>query len=878
MSTVLDKLRQWYWTIGITRGENPDDPDRELRKMPIGEWLDPVEQIIARNNAMHANAYGKACLAVWGPSQSGKSTILGRYVDGDHFNGYTSALTWSDNHLTRFSVPPGEGIGVVDLNETLIFNPFNNSKDASGVATRYTLKSDTGDAINVEYPVEVKFTTRTQIILSLALGYLAKCKRVKSIRFESAEDLLGEGVTEQNVSNKQEIYEIVKDIADAIEFMKGEYRFLCLFEKDDWNVTREKLVSASGILRDKASAEDFLASVFWDSNERLTSFYQEAEKLREKLLREWAGCKILASMEAASLLLDIDSYAIFCNRDNTAREEERRKARKIEKLAYEIVGNEVHIFVADRNGSENICGRQFGYFQAVCSELVVPLRRTKLEARERDTQAFINLLERCDLLDFPGLSDERDGNNQKYTEEVDLSVPGDETEIKLFTRVFKQGKTQCFVYSYVKSYGIDTFAILCRVLEEPSQSSLLNAGVIEWIHSFKPNWTSSQGLDDLSIFVNLTFFSKLLNNVDTNGRTVPLHPACERIEKLMFAKANPPISKFYATTYQQFHEGEIRNPEHENRVIDDILSDLEFRSLTGLSREDLEKVYNAGGGQDYMLEGIANRLVNARVVVETGGVFRPEKRITLCNDILRKDLEALTGLIKRHLPSADGGANARTEALRACVDKIDEDLNSIPNDDDESLLKLAENLESFFSVDKEIFENVPLNAARKAPSELISYIKKQIMRWVNDRDANACSKGSPLYRFKTDILGALHDSFGDREIDELVELLQYQLGGIDEENTKAARYLFSLAFSNLLRYGCVIVPSEFTVGEMNPETLNMFVNRTLSPYRIAIQKLRDRIKILAESGRIQNNRLPQPGDDELQALLAEINQSKIFTI
>ena len=36
----------------------------------------------------------KTCLALWGMSQTGKSTLLSQYLDGRRANGNDSALTW----------------------------------------------------------------------------------------------------------------------------------------------------------------------------------------------------------------------------------------------------------------------------------------------------------------------------------------------------------------------------------------------------------------------------------------------------------------------------------------------------------------------------------------------------------------------------------------------------------------------------------------------------------------------------------------------------------------------------------------------------------------------------------------------------------------
>src|SRR5271157_2422766 len=68
-SAVLD----WYWQHGVQRAGEHD---------LSGAWLDQLYQVRDAALAIEAaNAAGRPCLALWGPSQSGKSTLLSRYLD-----------------------------------------------------------------------------------------------------------------------------------------------------------------------------------------------------------------------------------------------------------------------------------------------------------------------------------------------------------------------------------------------------------------------------------------------------------------------------------------------------------------------------------------------------------------------------------------------------------------------------------------------------------------------------------------------------------------------------------------------------------------------------------------------------------------------------
>src|SRR5207247_1528050 len=103
----------------------------------------------------------KPCLAVWGPSQSGKSTLLSFGLDA-HADpqGRGSALHWDGGRPCRLSkddkVPA----------DATVLNPFNQKSDASGCVTRFVLRNES-EIPDVLRPVEIHFARRPQILLAL---------------------------------------------------------------------------------------------------------------------------------------------------------------------------------------------------------------------------------------------------------------------------------------------------------------------------------------------------------------------------------------------------------------------------------------------------------------------------------------------------------------------------------------------------------------------------------------------------------------------------------------------------------------------------------------------------------------------------------------
>lgn len=861
----MKQLVDWYWTHGIKRGFDPNDPDREIRKVSIGGWLDPVARIIDRNFDIQSNAGQKACLALWGPSQTGKSTMMSRYVDGEMEDGTDSALTWTPLLKTRFS-PPKSGVDSIPSN-TLVFNPFNHQSDASGVATRYTLKSAKDAGINTNFPVKIKFTTRAQIIQSIALGYLSECEAVDEQRIFTQEAFLDEFDSGDVINPDKEAYALLRDIANVIEFMKGHPRFSNLFKKDEWNKKiRKALVSSPRLLSSKKEAEHFLGKIFWDASPVLSKFYLEAENLLQKLQQEWSGCVILATMEVGALILDIDSYKSYVSPEGM---QGQKIKEKVSALSYTRADNEIQISVKTGSGSPAISGDKFGYFQALCAELVVPLKKENLENSPKKA-TFLTLAEKCDFLDFPGVSNKNTGHSIGDGNAALINLSSvDASEI--FTKVFKQGKTQCFVYNYVKKYGIDAFSVLVRTDRYPSQSSLLNSGICEWLTSFDSNWKPGKPTD-LPVFVNMTFFASLINHVAINGIGNGLDPYVERIQgQLKFAHKRS--AKFFATTYHQFPDGKIENPAKKQTTVDSILKDPVFTIRTGLTEENINAVYEVDGGLDYMFKSI-NEIINSN------------RRKDRCRAILAKDEEEILRLISNLLPSdVDCAIDARKAKLQQCKNTLEKTIDDFEqNFEPAGFQELSTQVKKLFSASSSVFDPIPLNAMSMNRKDIHSYVKAQIAKWYEDKVSSLEESDYISNEDQHTILMALRDSIDENS---LFELLNGQLGQITNRiMADAARYPFSIAFGNLLQKGVSFLTSEAIVGERNPVILTDFIEAEIrkscakdgSPYYYTILKpLLERLETLADGIR-GAQRPAQEGDSELKEIYDNIVASKQFQI
>lgn len=852
----MDRLLDWYWQYGINRGNDPNDPDRELRKISIGGWLDPLVRILERRRDISANAGNKACLALWGPSQTGKSTMLSQFVDGKEADGSDSALTWS-TQKTRFS-PALTG----QPDSSLIFNPHNHQSDASGVATRYTLQSAAAGHVHPDFPVEIKLTNRSQLILSIALGYQSECERVGEYIVFTQDSFLGHiNVPEMPVLPPQrEAYLLLNDIANAIEFMRGHSRFSNLFRRsDEWDRhIRPALVSSPTLIGNVTAAEEILAKIFWDGDKTLTKFFRDLLASLNHLQRDWQHCRILASLEVGALLLDIDSYANFANPDGKTINKD-----KVKHLIAVREGNEIHISIDKDNlkSDERIAGSAFGYFQALCAELTVPLKQEAIAAFP-EKKEFLRLLERCDFLDFPGVSNKNTGNatgdgNAELIQLNDQTSPCD-----LLTKVFKQGKTQCFVCNYVRRYGIDAFAILMRTDRSPSQTSLLNAGIKDWLCSYDSTWTPGRPAP-MPIFLNLTFFSALLDDVALNGTgNNGLSAYVERIHELNFARRES--ARFFATTYQQFRDGRIYSPDSADNTIAEIQGDPQFIPATAISEENLRAVYAQDGGLSHLFSQMADKI-------------SASTRRSKCSDILRFDCSKMHNLLTIQLPGNDNQQTRRDE-LQTIVPHFEKCLKQIEEEEDnEKYVLVAQSLNALFSVSAKHLDPLPQAIGNFSLKKMNTYIREQLGKWCEEKVTSL--KGDDFLTAEQQQL-VVHYLRDAVDMKLLRDFLIKHYPTLNSQEAKLARSPFALALGNVLRTGAIELKSDADFNNSNPETLKHFIKAKLekdskrdsSPYyQLIIAPLLDRLKQLANTIS-SGERPPQPGDDELLHLRDSLMQ------
>lgn len=867
----MKAINDWYWTYGVQRGNDLGDPDRALRKISVGGWFDPVARSADRIETLRRSLDAKSTVALWGPSQTGKSTLLSRYLDGDMPDGSDSALTWNSETPVRFSPPEGFGMDMETIYPATVgFNPFNNKGDASGVATRYVLASDE-NAPDRDFPIEFRLAPRTQILHAIALGYLKECQSatVEITRYNKDEFLkrIVEEASGVEVSPRSAACEWLRDAADVIERLQTEDRFNNLFRSGDWSrKVRPAIVSAANLAADESAARKCVAELLWDSAPKLTAFFDKIEELRVQLESEWSGApKILLSPRVAALVLDIGSVERLFGGTKDYEKPDPKMVETLARITWERdpVTGSIRVGIGDTPSASALAGESFGAFQALCSELVVPVRREALDRTGK--RALLDLLESHELLDFPGLSRKNRGSSGQ-TESDSKKRVDNLSDLDFYKSVLKDGRTRCIIYGHIGGYSIDSFIVLNSARDPyPAQSDILGNGIRTWLQTFDPDWRKGKAAP-LPVFLDMTFFAEPVNEV-FDGDLKPTFSgyATRSIEMQIFAGKE--TCRWFVTTYPKFCPVKDGAEDRRADIVNKIAGFAPFMDATGLKREDIDAVFGEDGGTDRMLREIA-------VAV------RPETRRARCDELLKKEWAKLAEALARQLPSTEEeGLDARRASLRESAAKIREALTKI--EDGDPLLDyagLAQFLRGLFAAPRDVFDPVPRNA--KDEKDASNWLKAQVKHWFDDAEKRVAEHPVLDESHQRELLCTLRDNVRiERKDGGLGEFLRLNLGRItDHDTADAARFPFAVAFGNMLRDGTWRRISTTRPGEADPVYLRKLLKgliedsneKECSPHwKTVIEPLLTRVDDLAENAQA-GARPSQPGDAELRKILDEL--------
>lgn len=698
----IEQLFDWYWQFGIKR--------KGLHALPRGDWFDKLSRTLNQYRGIRTaeEKFKKPAIAIWGPSQSGKSTLLATFID--YGNG---ALSWT-----------GEKFYFVHRDKTCL-NPNNRGSDASGCVTRYVMREQVDYP---ETPVEIQFAKERDILMSMAFGYISEtngCGKDGEKKYWNAESLREcletFKVNSLGKNPDKNIFSAACDVVDVLEaLMLAKQERYSNLEKD-WASLRGEILNCDGLLSDEETLRKFAANLFWDGWENLSEIYKELLRKSRSLKTAFPG-KVFCSLEVASIFLDISAA------------ENKESKNKIFKFGISDIGKSA--LAISREGRKAFKDEwDFALTQALVAVLIVPLKKNAIaEANEE----LCKLMEEADLVDFPGvargdkgediISDEAMGENR---------LPG-------LTQVLKRGKTASIVIGYARNLDIDIFAILMRANDIAHKPKQLRAGIAAWFEEMIQKPLNRENVNELPINIVQTFAAAFVRTVkqkrlDGNG-----------LEKVFVQNreygelCEPGRVKYFAINYPKFDEGVIDVEDKDlEKYVREIEQDPHFRERYDGTEKSLREMCGLGstkkedGGRSYLFANLLTQIRNSR-------------RRNILDEKKRKLSEDFRSLVKRALPDDTDGERKRSEDIRKILDAI-ERYSSINSE------KISDAIFRFTNIVPENLKFLPpsseyaisgTNVLRDYCEEIVAQIRKMLEEKSSDLASAILLKESDLIRVR----------------------------------------------------------------------------------------------------------------------------------
>jgi len=636
------RLIEWYWTTGAKR---------RARYALDATWIADVHEQAAIVDALaHSGHATRRTLAVWGPSQSGKSTLLSYFLDSRDPAHPASAIDWGSAGW-RFSASK-------DFPGAPHFNPENSGNDASSCVTRFTLAETVSYP---DYPIEIARASRRQILQALAAGYLSECKlrpEQKPQRFWDATSLreelrVGDGVPDRRA------YELILDAAVVVDRLLDDAsnRYVNLSADNAWKKElRRAVLGARGLAASTEAAERFVFGLLWDGHDSLNRLASEIESFRLRLDSLFGGRRVYASLDFASMILDMSAYQTLTRKGEFSPEKSDTLNRLMTSCRYAIQGDAVFIGTGASGGRPLFDGsRTFGLLQALVWELRAPLSAPTLRAL--GGREALQLLETFDLLDIPGVARPEIGAVDTL---LDLENPDIDPEI-LFTRVIKRGKTATIINHYAEEMRIDAVLLLNKAVNPWSKPRQLTEGVKAiWRYADPAYHAGRRAQSPVPLVLCLTFLSQVADPAANNTRP-DLSALFDRLSQL------GPLTKLaLVLASNHSHLEDYRSSAETRRdVLLPAIVNLPF--FTGRTNAALE--------QDSFAAALTEPDGGLGRLLETLAALPPVERAAMSRTWLNCVEECLSARIRDALPQR-GGGRRRQEVIAGLTETIEARLDN----------------------------------------------------------------------------------------------------------------------------------------------------------------------------------------------------------
>ena len=728
-----------------------------------GKWLDELYWINDLSGKLRkAEQSDKARVALWGASQTGKSTFLSTYIDaGASIRGEGGALDWGEP--VRFGEPVSDEKVPEDVT---VFNPFNRGRDASGAITWFTMVSEDSPSIDRSFPVEVRMATSKQVMHALAAGFCSECEhQVPGIgkRYWGGADLealldefriKAQPDEEADVAEERRAYELLREVVDVLDL-------LCLsrlprYENlaDDYQTYRRHILNCKELADSYENVVEFASILFWDGISALTSVYAKIISLLEHLEKTagMAAPVLRCSFRIAALLVDIESYQKLKDERDPRIKEAVNALRLVSTSSGLALTTENNVSAAPLVGHEY---EKFALLQSVIWCLVLPLKEENLRQGSEVCHRFFS---KADLIDFPGAAKEDPREKEQKLTAAILEDPAESH--RLYTELIKRGKTSSIVVASSVDYDIDVYGVMARMMAWPSKPEQLVAGIDVWWRSFTGEAINDASSKRLPLNLIFTFCGGLVS--DIISRTSEDLEGVWSMYDGLGPLGDPKIADFLATTYDQFEEGRIINSkrrdspaatqEERSQALGALKLNDSFASR--FSRiETLEgMVLGPDGGTDYVLNKFSEDVGRSR-------------RAELIGDMQAEIEGRWESLFSYPVVPGDGSGRRRI-LLNRWRDRIYErleDLQASSRSADAAQI-LGSHLRRFFYVNPEELDELPEMLETQPNYDIADYLEEQLAIWM-DSSSNGALEDLALEsdEEEREIRGYLVDSVLDQE-------------------------------------------------------------------------------------------------------------------
>ncbi len=843
-SNTKKQLLNWYWQFGSQR--------KGGYALSRGGWLDNMLRICTEAISVESarTTYSRPTIALWGPSQSGKSTMLAEFIDANVTeDGHGSALSWDDTPA-RFS-------GDFKNGTIAVLNPFSKGADASGCVTRFHM---TKEVKYKSYPVEIQFAEDHAILLSLAVGYLSETVATTAsgeetyLRPESLKEIADNVISKAGAASigapDKEAYLLLTEVLDAVDVLIDMELPRYANLRKEWPNRRSNLLNYDALISSTENVIKFACELLWDNWQNLNDVYLRLRNKRAQMGHK----KIYCGIEIGALMLNIASAKLYSGSDYVRNLVNSCSLKTLENGDVAIVkGGGTSLF------NDAI---DFALCQGLVSLIKVPLRD---DVMSKSHPAVYELLQKADLVDFPGVANEHRNADRFTNEKLSLNYRDSDKDqiypMYALTKVMMRGKTASIVVASARNLNIDAFSLLVRMPGNglyPSNPIQLMNGIRQWFKSMgKPHNPLCKDRE-MQINLVLTFSVSLLNVVHASGTGLAGLSDVFGMLKSMGDLADPAVVRTFCVNYPMFPAGrhDITDKDRMQEVLNQILDDKHFKrqfngtetSLTEMS----DIMEGSHGGRIYLFKEMTEMIQKSH----------RQKLLEAKQEQLQKDW--IDGM-SQALPSDKDEDNFGRD-LELLINAINDNHQKAKDE------IVAREILDFKDIAPESLEIVP----NSGDTKLVTYLQNQLDIWQENARLKPLqtSLGFEDAKHRTRVLSYLTENVDIKPM--YTSLRSVAMKGTTQERSELRR-LVAIFFSKLMFPQSTVHRNEtesvkllerissYNILEENvvQKDDNIHYISVIAPFLQILGKLK-------EEG-TAGQRGVQPGDAEIIALNTEIS-------